>query len=164
MPTTRSRTYASRAPRRKLVWARNITGPNTGDLRYSPLVSFYAASGLTKVPGVTIARMRGAISINPASGVSGGLAILGARVTDAADIVAPIATTNPGTDLHNDWMLFMPVQVPYPTADDPDQITTYFDVKAARKMEEVGQDLSIFVDVAPTTTWSLVVSILLMLP
>lgn len=161
---TRGRTYVSRAPRRKLVWARNVTGPNTGDTRYSPLVGFYAASGLTKVPGVTVVRLRGAVSVNAVAGVSGGLGIIAARVTDAADIVAPIATTTPSADLHNDWMMFQPIQVPYPVADDPDQIMTTFDVKSARKMEEVGEDLSIFVDVAPTTTWSAIISILLMLP
>lgn len=160
---TRSRVI-TRARPRKLVWARNITGPNTGDTRYFPLVGFYAASGLLKVPGVTVVRMRGMIYVNAVAGVVGGLGVLGARVTDAADVVAPIATTNVGTDVHNDWLMFMPFAVPSATADDPDFVATEFDVKSSRKIEEVGQDLSIFVDVAPTTTWALVVSVLLMLP
>ena len=115
--------------------------------------------------GVTITRVRGrAILTETTATPTNDFFTLGLVVEDRNSTAAEIP--KPMADDHVDWMAWIPL-----ARSGPDGLTGNFssweiDVKAQRRLDEVGQTLWLSMDAAVTSTWSLtiVLSVLLKLP
>ena len=115
--------------------------------------------------GVTVTRVRGRVSVQETTGTpTGDFLGLGLIVEDRNSLASEIP--HPYADEHADWMAWMPL-----TAYGQDGITGSraafeIDVRSQRKMDEVGQTLWLSLDAAVTSTFSVIVSlsVLLKLP
>ena len=130
------------------------------------LTQFRSAAEYGAQPmGVTITRVRGRVILSETTtvktndGFVWGL-VVEDRNSTAAEVPKPLA------DDHVDWMAWTPL-----ARSGPDGLTGEFssweiDVKAQRKLDEVGQTLWLSMDTAVTSTWSATffLSVLLKLP
>lgn len=170
--------------RRKLVWARIATSSNAltaaaeGDC-FDLLQQFRAnmgiGAGFGGPPGLTVARVR--LSIFSASLTAGAIPLFtGIRVMNLVDFVEASAggveglEVSPGRDINADWMHWAasyPNHGSDPTTGVPNALTYDFDIRAMRKVEEIGQTLVLCIGketsvAGATLVWSC--STLLMLP
>lgn len=172
--------------RRKLVWARTpvismgLTAAAEGD-SFDLLSGFRNSMGLSTAtgvggpPGLTVARVR--LSVFAASLTAGAIPMfVGVRVMNAVDQTeaagggAEGLEVSPNRDPHADWMLWaacFPNHGSDPTTGVPNALTYDFDVRAMRKLDEVGLTLSLVIGKETSTnaaTLSAAASVLLMLP
>lgn len=163
--------------RRKLVWARlgNVTYALTSaaDMDADSLLVNYALQAGATTMGVTVMRVRLSVFVNYKSAYSDPVYV-GVRVANKEQL-QELATTEdldfaPQRDPYADWMWW---QALYPnhgsdsTNGVPNAATYECDVRAMRRMEELGQDLGIFFGKETTTdtaTVSWTSSVLLALP
>ena len=150
--------------RRKFVWARRlIIGATTGAnaASFSDLLTDFQTALGADALGVTVVRIRGAISFTGTS-----LLVVGARImtqSDFATLVSP--AQGPSSDQYADWMMYEPV-VHNGVATVGSVSGQHFDVKSSRKLEELGQGLLLAVS-NPTlsaASWDMDLSIGLKLP
>lgn len=172
---TRRRSMASR-PRRKRVWAREADTGSIGAggaTQFDVLSAFAALHGATTL-GATVGRVRLSLGWETTStpGALDSLVIgmrVGARTSDVTD-QQPTDFLTGGS--HLDWMLWRKL---YPTlqsvnaaAAQTGDASWELDIRAMRRMEEVGETLWLVVDTALTPTLAGVasygISTLLVLP
>lgn len=181
MPARR-RTFRS-APRRKLVWARSqilgqavATAASPGlaaPFRFDPTTGFQNELQ-ARMPGYTVARIRGIIGILGVSTSTQSVLLTG-RVGTINEIVrGPNANDNAFdlTTANTDYFVYEPLISPA-GATNPligtDSVTRLIDIKARRKFEEVDQTLVFDVSgrstaAADTFTFFANLSLLLMMP
>lgn len=161
--------------RRKLVWARiddqRVPVP-AGQFNALNLLSQFETQYGANLIGCTAVRIRVRYSNFVADTTGSPLGIIGVRVADDADLAssAPTDPLGPSADLHADWMMWDSKHADLTQAaagtSPGSELSRYSDVKAMRKIEELGQGLYMFVD-SPSgiaMDWSLSVSTLLALP
>ena len=162
----RGRRGGRRAPLRKFVWARwsgvlnpagqAVDDPN-GPSAVNVLSQFENAYG-ADIIGSTVVRARGAIYPD----LEGGAAIQGrlGLVVEAREELynidgTPISNpevrdSGPMVSPHKDWMMFFPyfwpANVTTPVSSNAMSAVTGFDVRANRKIEELGQTLHMYLD------------------
>lgn len=162
----RGRRGGRRAPLRKFVWARwsgqlNASGQavtdENGPAAVNVLQQFEDAYGASII-GSTVVRARGVIYPD----LEGGAAIQGrlgmcveAREElynlDGTPISNPeVSDSGPINSPHKDWMMyypyFWPANVATPVSSNAMAAPTGFDVRANRKIEELGQTLHLYID------------------
>lgn len=172
------------ARRRKLIWARmspaisSITNIGAGS-PYSEsqdlLQTFRTQAGITAGPvGLTVMRMRFAIHSQTMPSNAAAQLTFGVRVMDTTEaLAAEIDATPyiPANDPHADWMCHEPLG-PLALNGALFIVNHYIDVRAMRKMEELGQTLVAVLGSVPpngggaanTFTISVSSSVLLALP
>lgn len=164
----RTRSSRPRAPRRKLVWARNAMGVvvnSGGTFSHFPLAQFEGTFGAQLI-GCTIMRIRGVASaalVGASVGEAFAAVRLAARITDHADLAPTDYAIGAmfGNQAQADWFMFEPFmldnsgvtlaneEVDTTSASEIRQI----DVRARRKFEELDQTLEILVGApAPAST------------
>lgn len=168
--------------RRKLIWVRmlpamtSITSSATGEFAESQdlLQTFRTQAGITAGPvGLTIIRTRMHIFANNSPALlTNPHFVAGIRVMDTTENTAAETLANPyipANDPHADWMCLEPFAVSG-GAGVPN-INHYVDVRAQRKLDELGQTLTLIVgSVAPggpistTANLSICTSVLVALP
>lgn len=131
------------AATRKFVWVRStrnftaLTQGPTNFFNFDPLDTFESAVGITRMPGVTITRIRGGISLGSSAALPAGsapIATLGIRVRNQSE-AAPVANLGPQSDVLADWMLYeniLPATTATPT---PVAQGALFDSHAMRRLE-----------------------------
>lgn len=160
-------------PRRKLVWARTpisttltiaagVTAPFREDLLANLKTTL--ASGLL---GVTVVRMRGLMTMK--SGGQTSLIRQGVKVVDESDFVgASIIEDGPISSPYNDWMMIESYVTGDVDTNASEATCRVFDVRSARKIDEVQQTLALYVQPTSGGAGTLGVvgdfSVLLMLP
>lgn len=147
------------------MWVRHfVAATTTGQAFGSDLLSQFETAYGAQLLGATIVRMRGIMWANAASGQGTTNTFrVGARVLSGAlDLSGPVPDQDPWVDENADWMLWEPfVQSVATTAagGDPQDVgmQRMIDNHAARKLEELGESLVMFVGpnpAAPTIVWS----------
>lgn len=159
--------------RRRKVWARQNSQSNvpTGAFNALDLLGDFNDEYGADLVGCTCVRIRMRVFVESATTDDTNISVagLGVRVADdsavaSADTLDPLG---PLSDLHADWMFFESTSFTGSAALMPFMVDHYFDVKAMRKFEELGQGLYLFVDHDnPTNAASINVtsSVLLALP
>lgn len=133
---------AFRGSSRKFVWARKIGGGIVGDSGFvtDMFDDFRAAYG-ADILGSTIERVRGVIFWNANNLTLDGIhAVAGLRVADEGNLSA---STNepPLAQPHADWMMWDATVLDDGSPGNYLNDRRTIDVKAARKLEELGQTL-----------------------
>lgn len=160
--------------RRKLVWARRaeeqfaVAAGNFNGLNL--LGDFETAYGANLI-GCTVVRIRIRWAPFVADTTGQPVAGMGVRVVDEADISTSVSTSplGPMNDIHADWMAW-DTSVATQTLAGGSQVgplvSRYVDVKAMRKVDELGQGLYMLVDhvAAIPVTYSVSTSVLVALP
>ena len=164
MARIRSRATVSRGTSRKFVWARHFfAGTMTGDALASDLLSQFETDYGAQLIGCTITRIRGYMYAIASDAETDTLNAFraGIRVsTGNLDISSGVPDQSPWTDENADWMAWEPfatVNTPSTaTADDP-LSARLIDVKAQRRLDELGERLLLIhggAPGAPTITWA----------
>lgn len=167
VPRGPRRTAPRQMPRRRLVWSRSIKSESAATSgAYDLLEDFRLATQYGAQPlGTTITRVRGALvlsspSVTTPTGITWGLV-----VEDRAALSTEIP--KPQAERHVDWMAWSPVPFVGPSGITGTVLSAPFDVKAQRRLDEVGQTLWLAWDQqSATTTWTVTffLSVLLRLP
>lgn len=148
----------TRGPRRKLIWARmapamtamaNVGVASQWTESQDLLQTFRTQAGITAGPvGLTVMRMRFAVTSQDVPSDIFGQLVIGVRVMDTQEAVqaeADATAFSPVTDPHADWMCYEPIGFPANstrTATPPLKIVDHhIDVRSMRKFEELGQTL-----------------------
>lgn len=167
---TRRRTGSS-TTRRKLVWARHSTTGATVStvlpIKVNLLDQFETRYGANLL-GATVTRIRGLIVCgNNISPSATGQLKFAARIGAASEVGGDL--NDPVTQPYLDWMLWEPfsyLSLPdTPQTVDSMALSRVIDVKSQRRLEELDQELQMWVAASSTTfafSWDL--SILLKLP
>lgn len=178
MARRRFRSGRRRAPLRKWVWARSSGEGLAPDVPINLLEEFQAEYG-AQLLGATVMRIRGYCEpffgvAAPGNTLSRG--VFGIIVEEDQELVTPPPDKLPNARPHDNWLAWLPWaaagQDPGPAANGLTtgnaQASPYaVDVKAARKIEELGQGLHLWPEiVAPGTepVWHYDLSIGLKLP
>lgn len=148
----------ARSNRRKFVWARTgavLTNAAGGDNGFDLLADFKGRAGGSVLLGATLVTVRGVLRPN----VSGGEFVggtFGIRVCNEGDITAATAGNGqrPEENPEADWLAFMPFIVPgsgdnagNPPATWNEMASPWAcEIKAQRKMEELGETVGLFWD------------------
>ena len=157
---TRSRVSRGTSQRRKLVWARSITsnlvlaGNGTTN---DPLLADFQTTYGAQLIGCTVVRIRGWLKVSSTL-PEDEFVVVGIRVITDTETLP--AAAGPIVDPHADWMYYDVLQ------EGSLDGGRYFDVKAMRKIDELGQGLSMIFEHAGATATNidLVVSVLVALP
>jgi len=168
MVRQRSSVRRGSGQRRKMVWARSqttgVTVPTVDGIQLNLLSNFETEYGANLI-GATVVRIRGAVVLAPqVAGNSS--AIFAVRVSNDADATAG---GGPFDSPYADWMAFEPfVTVDSgtldPTGDSP-LTGRLIDVRAQRKLEEINEQLTAWIQSANQAhTFGAHLSILLKLP
>jgi len=167
MARMRRRTTVSRgtSPRRKFVWARyTAQGANQGAdvaFRDDMLTSFNTAYGADLL-GATVVRIRGFMAIE---GANFGDSLLLSGLVEATPSAVAIPGDGPVHRPFADWMMLEPFNW---TGRGDVTEARMIDNQSARKIEELGDQLSVYVATsggnAGPLDWSLYLSIGLKLP
>ena len=168
---TKRRTGSSIRSQRKVVWARHsLTGATIASgvpVKVNLLDQFETAYGANLL-GATITRIRGVIVAgNNISPTATGQLLLAARIGASSEVSAD---ANDGvTQPYLDWMLWEPLVYQALPADpqtsDSVALSRIIDVKSQRRLEELNQELQMWIAASSTSfaySWNL--SILLKLP
>lgn len=169
---TRGRTTARRGSgsRRKMVWARHL---NTGTTitvgatgtQLNLLSSFETEYGANLI-GATAIRIRGVMFGTPTVAGSGSL-IAGVRVSNDADATAG---NGPQSSPYADWMLYESFIFDdgglLDLTGDSQVVSRVVDIRSMRKLEEINEQLTLWLEAAGTGNWRFTssLSILLKLP
>jgi len=148
------------------VWARsNVDLGAVGTVTNASLLdNFYTTMGVDSIPGLTVARIRGVLIVRPDATPVDHTVVFGVRVAGSDSV-----TTGPLVNPYEDWMLWEPFMlagaVTGLTQTDANY-TRVIDVKAQRKLEEIGEVLRMNVSQSLTETatevgWSLSIGLLL---
>jgi len=141
--------------RRKFVWARAeetaVAVPTTG-IQLNLLAQFEAASGANLI-GATVARIRGVLVGSPQATGDSEL-VVAARVSAAA---ATTAGLGPEDSPYLDWMMWEPLIVMdsnvVDTTGSSVSVNRIVDIKAMRRLEEINEQLTLWVQ--GTAAWDL---------
>lgn len=166
---SRRRNYR-RAPTRKFVWARHVDQLPAGqgrDVGVDLLEQFQQDYGAQLI-GSTVVRIRGYVMPFSGENFSGtATGINGIMVDSDNTDITPDATQNqPHNRPHEDWLAWMPWAFTHGDVSSPMQSLATansaaspwaVDVRSSRKIEELGQGLYMFWQLAPTIglTWNL---------
>lgn len=144
-----------RAPLRQFIWARYATSlivPAEGGINRDILEDFEAEYGADLV-GATVVRIRGIIALKPPADEGGAHVVIGAGIRTYGERNTPSNADNlasepgPFSGPHADWMMYRPIYmadvIPYIERE------VEIDVKANRKIEELGQSLMISLEQFP---------------
>lgn len=136
-----------RSARRKLVWIHGLDTDltTTTDGAIDILADFRTVMGITaNLPGVTIARIRGAVQYvyDPAVAATSLSGTFVGIVVNEIGLASPRPLTNPNADwMYREWLPdAQPGQVIDPAAGAA-MSSWLFDVKSMRKLQEVNQTL-----------------------
>ena len=161
------RRFSNPPARRKFVWARSVTGEFAaiGTVTSSNLLAAFETAYGANLIGATVARIRGVISVRPDATGADTTVIVGAKVKDASDTTL----TGPNANPHDDWMMFEPFLMSAAVTgitQTQTALTREVDIKAMRKLDEIGQQLTIVADQSGTETaselaWCLSIGLLL---
>lgn len=152
-------------PARKRVWARSSTTFDMGAgtiTFFEPLASFETDYG-ADILGSTVARIRLTGRVTRTAGVGFGELVMGVKTSDR--VSDPVVADGPSENTHADWMWW---KTYFPNLDGSEsEIYIEDDVRAMRKLEELGQTLRVILQ-SPRTdqafTGQLALSTLLLLP
>jgi len=154
--------------RRKFVWARHtLVGATIASgvpVKVNLLAQFEAAYGANLL-GATITRIRGYIVAgNNISPTATGQLTVGVRI--GADSEVSADNNDPVTQPYLDWMLWEPFVYQSLPADrqtsDSVALSREIDVKSQRKLEELNQELAVWIAAAGTSfaySWNLSIGI-----
>lgn len=172
-----ARRRVSRGTRRKLVWARRPEeqfSVATGEFNGLNLLGDFETAYGANLIGCTIVRMRIRWSAFVADTTGQPVAALGVRVADEATITAtaPTDPLGPLNDAHADWMAWDTTltTVLQGATTNPSLVgplaSRYLDVKAMRKVDELGDAAWLLVDhsSAEAVVFNLSTSVLVALP
>lgn len=161
MPSPRTRRSA---PRRKLIWARMVpaitsVANNAAGTQYNEsqdlLQTFRTQAGITAGPvGLTVVRMRFHVAANAWPNANVVQAVLGVRVMDTTEALAAETDAtpySPTSDPHADWMCFEPFGTESigNVGIGGGVVDHHVDVRAMRKLDELGQTLVAIVSTVP---------------
>lgn len=161
----RSTSSSIRSSRRKFVWARsflNAQGVSTvSPVKINLLSSFEADYGANLI-GATVTRIRGVIATgNNISPAAQGQMTCAARISNDAEPVGA-GTGGPYDQPHLDWMMWEPFVYSLlptnPATGDSPGLVRVVDVKAQRKLEEINEELTMWLQANQTTftvSWNL---------
>lgn len=160
------RRNVSRGTTRKFIWARHVVASQvTGDPVGSDLLSQFETDYGAQLLGATVVRIRGYMFAFPSVNANAVDQFrFGARVASGnLDLTGAIPDQSPWTDEHADWMLWQPFARAQDagglssTAQGSELSARMVDVKAARKIEELGERLIMVQGGspgAPTIEWT----------
>lgn len=164
MARIRSRTTVSRGTSRKFVWARHFLATTmTGDAQASDLLSQFETDYGAQLIGCTITRIRGYMYAVAQDAETDTLNAFraGIRVSSGfLDISSPVPDQSPWTDENADWMAWEPfatVNAPVTADSSSVLVARMIDVKAQRRLDELGERLLLFhggAPGAPLITWA----------
>jgi hypothetical protein len=138
-----------RAPLRQFIWARYATSlivPTEGGINRDILEDFEAEYGADLV-GATVVRIRGIIALSTPSGEQGSDVVVAAGIRVYGERNTPSNSDNlasepgPFSGPHADWMMYKPIFMGTTLGYVEREVE--IDVKANRKIEELGQSLMI---------------------
>jgi len=141
----------SRAPaRRRMIWARTLTSTGVGipiaGAQIDLLDGFRVSNGGAQPIGSTITRVRIDLTMQvPGAFVPNDALVCGLIIDQATGILTEVP--QPVTDRHADWMWWRRLSLvnPHSTSDQdatgPLATSYEIDVRAQRKMEELGETL-----------------------
>lgn len=145
------------APRRKTVWAREVSEPSnigSGGGQLATSFNDFKTRYGAELIGATLVRVRGWITMENTD-ASANEIVLGVCIGDGQS-VAP----GPISDRHYDWMAYEPVWF---HAGQDSLYGFRFDVKSSRKLDELGMAPYVVVESSAGATISYTVSGLFML-
>lgn len=161
---TTARRNVSRGTTRKFIWARsNEAVQVTGDAVANDLLLDFETAYGAQLIGCTIVRIRGYMYAAATEGVSNTADQFrfAARVSSGQVNVGVLdQTLSPWADENADWMLWEPfatVNSPVVASADGELVARRVDIKAARKLGELGERLVLFLGGnpgAPLITWN----------
>lgn len=137
--------------RRRLIWARyrlTATAVVAGtSFNADPLATFEAAYG-AQLLGCTIMRVRGIIAAKQTSLVSDGTLVVAMKVADLPGVSTEAPLTS---GINDDWFMYeaWASVTNVPTASEPSyQLQKEIDVRARRRLDELGQRIVLSAEVA----------------
>lgn len=165
MRRSSSRTRVSRGTTRKFVWARHtFVGEQTGAAVGGDLLSQFETDYGAQLIGATITRIRGYAFAQATDATDNTINQyrMGIRVLSGnLDLSGTVPDQDPWTDENADWMAWMPFASVVAVGGLPigDSVLNAMrvDVKAQRRLDELGERLVLFQagnPGAPTITWA----------
>jgi len=144
--------------RRKFVWARSAPGGLTaiGTTTAANLLAQFETAYGANLIGATVVRIRGLLIVEPPATAADHQLVIGVKVTEGA-AGAQATISGPLEAPNDDWMLYEPFMTsatPTGYSQSLDPLRRVIDVKSSRKIEEMGQQLTIAAD-ADVTSWEL---------
>lgn len=182
----RRRSYRSAAPKRRLFWVRfsdfTYPGDGGGAVRASNLLESFEEEYGAQLFGFTVTRIRGSLQVwdrgNPAGGTepllhwaSAGIRVCDDAAIEQADEDGEQASLIPQVDKHADWMWvtnkMVATEESTQYAPTP-RLDMDIDVKAQRRIDELGQGLYLIYGNGDITTsymaWTWDLSVLMKRP
>lgn len=144
------------------MWARTqgtLTISPGGVIRSSALSAFQALYGAQLI-GSTVVRTRGVIATQTSDATTGFNQLRFAMIVEPNPGSAPVVADGPVGGEHNDWLLYEPFIVAGAgqIGVNQDPAGRVIDVKAARKLDELGDELLIYAGTQASNTAAVTVS------